>query len=152
MKQIKEKTWTYVQKEIEVDKWQTCDGKKFSSESEAFKHEEKLNKRKSFEDKYKVRYIDPDDYDISVDMGYITSSKLIYIEELNEETKKDLKEYYEYLSYRWKDIKLGWNIFIESEYDSDSCSRWGGYNLNIYNVNEHVNEKIKQLERLKELL
>lgn len=156
MKTYKEKTTTYVPKEIEVDVWETGDGRKFRNESEAIKHEERFNKRKSIIEKYKCRDIDSSDYGVhSTSMGWETSSRIMCIETIDDETKKDLKELYPYLkdhSYCMKDIKPGWNIFIESEYESSSCSIWGGYNLEIFNVNEHVNEKIKQLERLKELL
>lgn len=154
MKTYKEKTTTYVPKEIEVDIWKTDDGRTFRNENEAIKHEEWLNKRKVISDKYKCKDIDTSDYGISVDSGWETSAKMMYIDKLDDETKNDLIELYEYLKYHsspLKHIKPGWNIFVESEYDSNSCSRWGGYDLSIYNVNDIMEEKIKQIERLKEL-
>lgn len=154
MKQIKEKSNTYVQKEIEVDMWQTEDGKKFRSEAEAIKHEEYMAKRKAFNEKYKVKDIDTSDYGISCNSGWETSARMLYIEELNEETKKDLFEFYPYLNYsgyKLKEVKPGWNIFVESEYDSDSLSRWGGYNLDIYNVEDLLEKRMRQIENLKSI-
>lgn len=155
MKTYKEKTTTYVPKEIEVDIWETADGRKFRNENEATKHEEYLNKMNAIRDKYKCRDIDTSDYGISVSsMGWETSARMMYIETLDDETISDLKVLYPYLKdhlLSLKDIKPGWNVFVESEYDSNSCSRWGGYDLSIYNVDVILEQKIKQLERLKEL-
>jgi hypothetical protein len=151
MKAIKEKTNIYVQKEVEIDMWQTDDGKKFSNEPEAIKHEEYLKKRNYFIEKYKVKNIDEEDYGLHY--SDIQSCRLMCFENpIDEETKNDLMEFYPYLKYQPKllnKVSIGWNIFTETEYDSNSCSRWGGYNLHIDNVNYIIEEKIKQIERLK---
>ena len=154
MKQIKEKTHIYVQKEVEVDMWQTDDGKKFSSEKEALKHDEYLKKRKYFIDKYKVKDVNEDDYGLHY--FDIQTCRLICFENpIDEETKKDLIEFYPYLNAyannKMDKIKVGWNVFTETEYECDSMSRWGGYNLHIDNVNDIIEEKVMEIERLKEL-
>jgi hypothetical protein len=46
------------------------------------------------------------------------------------------------------DIKLGWNFFIETEYDSCSLGRWSGYDLHIYGLNDTIREKEEQLKAI----
>jgi len=152
MKIIKEKTFTYVKKEIEVDMYETEDGKKYRNESDAIKHEKNLNNKKIFIEKYKVRDIYPSDY--GIDYYNVVDSKILYIEELNDDTKNDLMKFYPYLEYhksKFNDIKSGWSIFIEEEHDSCGTSRWSGYNLNIYNVNDLIDEKEYQIEKMKKI-
>ncbi len=153
MEKIIEKRQICVPKEEEVEMYQTTDGRKFIDEKEAIKHEEFLSKRKILEDKYKVKTIDTDDYGLYYSDSLL-SSKLLYVEELNDETKKDLIELYPYLGYdrrRIDNIKVGWNFFIDSEYDSNSLGRWGGYNLYIYNLENVIKEKENQLKKLNEI-
>ena len=152
MKKIKENTHTT--KLVEIEMYQTEDGRKFSKEEDAIKHEEHLNKRKAIGDKYQMTKIDPDDY--GFDYCNLLSSKAFYIKELDKETKEDLIFLYPYLGYQKSMlapdvIKPGWNIFIEEEYDSCSISKWGGYNLFIYSANDLITRKEKEIERLKNL-
>jgi len=152
MKAIKEKKYIYVQKEVEVDMWQTDDGKKFSIEKEALEHDEHLKRRKYFIEKYKIKDVSEDDYGLHY--SDIQTCKLLCFENvIDEETKNDLMELYPYFKYQTKllnKVSIGWNIFTETEYDSNSCSRWGGYDLYIDNVNDIIQEKVKELERLKD--
>lgn len=152
MKKITEKRQYSVVKEKEVDVYQTSDGRKFDDEVKALEHENFITQRKKLEDKYKMRKINTEDYGIDYSDSLI-SSKLIYIEELNEETKKDLAELYPYLSYynKYSRIISGWNFFIETEYDSNCLGKWSGYDLYIYNLDEVIKEKEEQLKKLKEI-
>lgn len=153
MKTIKETKNYYVPKFEEVEMFETIDGKKFSNEKEAIEHEEKLNKRKILEDKYKMKSIDTDEYGLEYSDSLL-SSKLLYIEELNDETKNDLIQLYPYLKYdrrRIDNVKIGWNFFIESEYDSNSLGSWGGYNLYIYNLENVIKNKENELKKLNEI-
>ena len=153
MEKIKEKRQVYVAKEEEIEMFQTSDGRKFSNEKEATDHEEVLNKRKELEDKYKMRKIEVDDYGIEYSDS-LNSSKLLFIEELNDETKKDLIQLYPYLGYdrrKFDKMKTGWNFFLETEYDSNAISKWGGYSLYIYNLENLKKEKEEQLKKLNEI-
>jgi hypothetical protein len=153
MKKVKITDYIYVQKPVEVEKFETDDGKLFSSEEEAQKHEKRFHFRKNFEEKYRVKEIDPEDYGIEPYMG--VSSKIMFIKEINEETTEDLKNYYEYLKSDkspLNNLKRGWNVFTEEEWDSCGLGRWSGYHLHIYPVNEIVKDKMKQIENLREFI
>ena len=150
MKKIKENTYTT--KLVEVEMYQTEDGKKFSKEEDATKHEENVKNRKIIEDKYEMKKLDVYDYGLDSHGGL--SSNAFYIEELNDETKKDLMFLYPYLAYnksKLDEIKTGWNIFVEEEYDSCGLSRWSGYELYIYNVKDLITQKKEEIERLEKL-
>ena len=154
MKTITETKQVYVPKDEEIKMYETIDGKKFTSEKEATEHEENYLKRKMIEDKYKMRKIDVEEY-VLYYSDSLTSSKLYYIKELNDETKNDLILLYPYLKYEGcmiNKIKSGWNFFIESEYDSNSLGRWCGYNLYIYNLEDVRKEKEEQLKKINEIL
>jgi hypothetical protein len=153
MKTIKETKQIYVAQNQEIEMFETIDGKKFKSEKEAIEHEEIIIKRKILEDKYKMKKIEVEDYGLYYSDS-LNSSKLLFIEELNDETKKDLIYLYPYLGYeksKFNDIKSGWNFFLETEYDSNSLSRWGGYDLYIYNLKNIIKEKENQLMKLNEI-
>ena len=154
MKTTKETKQVYVPKNEEVEVFETIDGRKFSNKKEAIKHEEAVLKRRAAESKYKT--IDINVYDYGIDYhDSLTSSKMLYIDKLDDETKQDLISLYPYLGYnksKINDVKLGWNIFIETEYDSNVISRWGGYDLYIYGLENIIKEKEEQLKKLKELL
>jgi hypothetical protein len=131
----------------------TEDGHKFRTVEEAKKHEELLERVKEFNEKYKVKEIDPDDYGIN--SSNCISSVALYIEELNEETIQDLTSKYPYLkeSERLLErIKTGWNIIIEEEYDSNCIGRWSGYELNIYHPEDIIEERKEQIEKLNKLV
>lgn len=154
MKTIKETKQVYVPKDEEIVMFETIDGKKFRDEKEAIKHEEILSKRKILEDKFKMRKIQVEDYGLDYSDS-LTASNLLFVENLNDETKKDLTQLYPYLGYsrsKIDEVKLGWNFFVESEYDSNSLGKWGGYNLYIYNLEDVRKEKEEQLKKLKELV
>jgi hypothetical protein len=157
MKTIKEKRQICVPKEEEIELFETIDGKKFKSEKEATEYEEIIIKKRTLEEKYKIKNIIIDDYGVDYNDN-LTSSKLCYIENLNDETINDLICIYPYLGYEGlmilmiKKIKIGWNFFIETEYDSNFISRWGGYNLNIYSLEDVIKEKKEQLKKLNEIL
>jgi hypothetical protein len=153
MKTIKETKQVYVPKHEDVVMFETIDGKKFSDEKEAIKHEERLIKREELESKFKVKSIIAEEYGIEYP-EYQTSSKLFYISELNDDVKKDLAILYPYLDYsrtRIDNVKIGWNFFIETEYDTNGMGKWSGYELYIYQLENIIKEKEKQLEKLKEL-
>lgn len=153
MKKIKETKQVYVAKNQEIEMFETIDGKKFKSEKEATDHEEIILKRKILEEKYKIRSIDTDDYGINYHDS-LNTSKLLYIEELNDETKNDLMSLYPYLKYEGSminKIKIGWNFFIETEYDPNTISRWGGYDLYIYNLEDIIKERQEQLNKLNKI-
>jgi len=154
MKTIKETKQVYVPKHEDIVMFETIDGKKFSDEKEAIKHEENLMKRKELEDKFKTKNIIAEEYGIDYP-EYQTSSKLLYIEELNDDVKKDLTILYPYLAYsrtRIDNVKVGWNFFIETEYDSNSLGKWSGYELYIYQLENIIKEKEEQLKKLKDLV
>ncbi len=154
MKTIKETKQVYVAKHQEVEVFETIDGRKFNDKKEALKHEEAVIKRRDTESKYKTLKIDAYDYGIDYHDS-LTSSKMLYIDKLDDETKQDLISLYPYLEYsrsRINDVKLGWNIFIETEYDSNVISRWGGYEIYIYGLNDIIKEKEEQLKKLKEIV
>lgn len=153
MKTITETKQVYVPKNEEIKLYETIDGKKFSSEKEAIEYEENYLKRKSIEDRYKMRKIDTDDYGIYYSDNLL-SSKLYYLEDLNDDTKNDLIWLYPYLNYQRQiinEIKRGWNFFIETEYDSNGLGRWSGYELYIYNLEDVKKEKEEQLKKLNEI-
>jgi len=137
--------------EHKVEKFQTEDGRKFNTEKEALSHEENLNKKKFLESKYKIKSVD--EYDYGLDYNDVQSCKLIYIEEMNDETKEDLSWLYPYLKYEpltLENFKNGWNFFTETQYDSNCYGVWSGYDLYIDNVNNIIKNKMEELERLKE--
>jgi hypothetical protein len=153
MKTIKETKEYYVPKHEEIVMFETIDGRKFHKEEEAKKHEEAVLRRREVESKYKTRKISVDDYGIDYHDS-LQSSELLYVENLDEETKKDLIFLYPYLGYskfKIDDIKLGWNFFIETEYDSCSLGRFAGYDLHIYGLDNIIKEKEEQLKKLKEI-
>ena len=74
---------------------------------------------------------------------------------MDEETEKDLIFLYPYFAYnrrKMEEIKIGWNFFIDSEYDTNSLGRWSGYNMYIYFLRDVIIEKQKQLEKLNEII
>ena len=110
-------------------------------------------KKRELESKFKTKNADAYDYGIECHDS-VSSSKLLYIEELNDDVKKDLTTLYPYLGYsrsKIDSVKVGWNFFIETEYDSNVISRWGGYELYIYGLEDIIKEKEEQLKKLKEL-
>ena len=154
MKTIKETKEVYVPKKESIEMFETIDGKKFRDKGEAEKHEEAVIKRRELESKFKTKSIDVYEYGIECHDS-ITSSKLFYIDNLNDETKKDLVTLYPYLTYsrsKIDSVKIGWNFFIETEYDSNSIGRWGGYELYIYGLEDIIKEKEEQLKKLKEIV
>lgn len=153
MKKVKITEQIYVQQPVERDKFETDDGKLFTSEADAVKHEKDYHFRKNFEEKYRVKEIDAEDYGIEPYMGVL--AKIMFIKEINDETIEDLKNYYEYLKSDkspLRNLKEGWNIFSVEEWDSCGLGRWSGYHLNIIPVNEIVKEKMKQIENLREFI
>jgi len=153
MKKVKEKQTYSVLQEKTVEKYETEDGQKFISEEEAFKHEKELEKIKVLTEKYKIKTVDAEEFGV-YEYSDITSCKLVYIEELNDETKEDLIYLYKYLEYSKKklyEIKLGWNFFIETEYETCSYGRWAGYDLYIEHLNDVVAEKERELKKLMEI-
>jgi hypothetical protein len=153
MKTIKETKEVYVPKHEEIVMFETIDGRKFRDEKEAIKHEEILMKRKELEDKFKTKKIIAEEYGVDYP-EYQTSSKLLYIQELNDDVKKDLYTLYPYMKYsrtKIDSVKIGWNFFIETEYDSNALGKWSGYELYIYRLEDIIKEKEEQLKKLKEL-
>ena len=153
MKTVKESKEYYVPKFEEIEMFETIDGRKFHKKEEAIKHEEAVLRRREVESKYKSKDINVYDYGIDYNDSLSTSS-LLYVEKLDEETIKDLTFLYPYLEYsksKMNDIKPGWNFFIETEYDSCSLGRWSGYDLHIYGLNDTIREKEEQLKKLKEI-
>jgi hypothetical protein len=153
MEKIKVTKEKYVPKFEEIEMFETIDGKKFINENEAMKHEEKILKRKEIENKYKVQKIDMYEFGIDEHDSCI-SSILLYVDKLDDETKTDLITLYPYLNYsksKINDVKLGWNFFIETEYDSCSLGKWGGYDLYIYKLENVIKEKEEQLKKLREI-
>lgn len=150
--EVEQKYQVYQTKKAQM--FETEDGKKFNTEEEAIKHEEYLNEIKILNEKYKIKNIDTDEYGIEYSDNLL-SSKLLFITELDDETKKDLIFLYPYLGYDIRKlnlIKSGYNFFIETEYDTCSYGKWSGYSLYIYNLNGIIDEKENQLKKLKELL
>ena len=154
MKTIKETKEVYVPRKEQIEMFETIDGKKFRDKNEAEKHEESVIKRKELEDKYKMKKIDVEEYGLYYSDS-LNSSKLLFIEELNDETKKDLIQLYPYMGYsrsKIDEVKVGWNFFLETEYDSNAISRWGGYSLYIHNLEDIKKEIEEQLKKLKEIV
>jgi hypothetical protein len=153
MKPIKETKEVYVPKYEEIVMFETIDGKKFRDEKEAINHEEFFKKGKEFEDKYKIKNIDA--YDYGVDQDDMISCKLLYIDNLTDDVKKDLTILYPYIGYsksKIDNVKIGWNFFIETQYDSDSMGKWSGYELYIYGLKDIIKEKEEQLKKIKDIL
>jgi hypothetical protein len=153
MKTIKKTKEYYVPKFEEITMFETNDGKIFHKEDEANKHEELIIRKREVESKFKTKIVKPYDYGIDY-CDNLISCKLLYVEKLDEETKKELEFLYPYLSYdksKSDDIKIGWNFFIETEYESCSLGKWGNYNLHIYGLNDIIKEKEEELKKLKEI-
>lgn len=153
MKTIKEIKEVYVPKKESIEMFETIDGKKFRDKNEAIKHEEAVIKRGELESKFKTKSLIASDYGVDYP-EYQSSSKLLYIDELNDDVKKDLTTLYPYMAYsrtKMDSVKIGWNFFIETEYDSNGLGKWSGYELYIYGLDDIIKEKEEQLKKLNEI-
>ena len=115
----------------DVTIYETIDGKKFDNKKEAEKHEDNIIKDRKFKDKYKLKTIELDEF-----------YELVYVEELSEENKKELCEYFYRLNRN--ELAQGWN-FIHTDYSGDYTYTY------CYSLAYMVETREKELNMIKDL-
>jgi len=99
-----------IEEEIEMISYQTTDGMIFDTEDEALKYDENLNFLTYFNDKYKLKIINPVEYGLNYDQ--CVYCHLVYIKKLNDENIDDFVKFYELKDYPNDILKLvtGWSF------------------------------------------
>lgn len=103
-----------IEEEVEMTLYQTKNGMIFDTEEEALKCEEDLDFLSYFNNKYKIKTIEPIDYGLNY--GQCTYCHLVYIKKLNDQTISEFVKFYELKDHPDDIIKFvtGWSFISMS--------------------------------------
>lgn len=99
-----------IEEEVEIDIFVSKDGTIFDTEKECLDQEEYLDFLSYFENQYKIKTIDPNEYGLN--FGHTTYCHLVYVEKLNDLVIDDFIRYYKLEDYPEDIIKFkdGWSF------------------------------------------
>lgn len=140
-----------IEEEVEMDVFVSKDGTVFDTENECTRHEDELDFLTYFNDKYKLREIDIEEYGLN--FGHPSFCHLVYIKKINDEVINDFMRFYELKDHPDDIIKLkdGWSfVAIVSDVNLwifDKSDRL----FIIENLETMINNKRKELNLLTKL-
>jgi len=99
-----------IEENVEMTVYETKDGMVFDNEKEALEHEDELEFLSYFNEKYKIKVIEPFEYGLNY--GQTIYCHLVYIKKLSDETINDFIRFYELKDHPDDIIKLvtGWSF------------------------------------------
>lgn len=141
-----------IEEEVELEIYISKDGTIFDNEDECTKHEEELNFTEYFENKYKVKSIDPFEYGLN--LGHTNYCHLVWIKKISNEIIDEFVRYYKLEDHPDDIIKIkeGWSfVALVSDVNLwvfDKSDRL----FTVLPLEEAITIKRRELKRLNQLV